>query len=90
MPRSTREWRAEALEGDMADKTEELREPLLEGVREIDAFRAHCDETGEGTDPDAAWELIDNLRSRLASALSAVGVDVPAYGGPETPAAPGR
>ena len=63
----------------MTTFAEQVQQPLLDAVREIDDFRRAVDDAGEGTDPEAAWELIGSLRAKLAQSLDTMGVEVEPY-----------
>jgi len=52
-----------------------LAEPLLNGVRELDSFRRSVDAGGNGTDEDAAWKLLSDLRDRFADTRYPIGVE---------------
>jgi len=52
-----------------------LAEPLLESVRELDCFRMSVDFGENGTDEDAAWGMLVDLRDRFAKTKFPIGVD---------------
>jgi molecular chaperone GrpE (heat shock protein) len=72
----------------MTSNQTELEISLLEGVKQIDEFRAAVDASENGTDVDAAWELIDSMRETLTKALKSLGIEAAPYA-PEQPPVPG-
>jgi len=52
-----------------------LAEPLLASVRQLDDFRRSVDFSENGTDEDAAWGMLMDLRDRFAKTKYPIGID---------------
>lgn len=63
----------------MDNDEDSLATSLLDGVKRIDDFRASVETAENGTDIEAAWSLIDDMRETLSKALHSLGIEVAPY-----------